>query len=84
MAQCDVRGMRLEVREKRGWAITDKAKAHGEVEMPMIKRKVKRQKGERTVDTPTWGCARAGTVEAWVKQVKHVGNEEEASESMHE
>ena len=33
------------------------------------------------MDTPTWGCARAGTVEAWVKRVKHVGNEEEASES---
>ena len=33
------------------------------------------------MDTPTWGCANAGTVEAWVKRVKHVGNEEEASET---
>ena len=32
------------------------------------------------MDTPTWGCARAGTVEAWIKRVKHVGNEEETSE----
>ena len=32
------------------------------------------------MDTPTWGCARAGTVEARVKRVKDVGNEEEASE----
>ena len=32
------------------------------------------------MDTPTWGCARAGTVEAWAKRVKHVGNEEETSE----
>ena len=31
------------------------------------------------MDTPTWGCARAGTVESWVKLVMHVGNEEEAS-----
>ena len=30
--------------------------------------------------TPTWGSARAETVEAWVKRVKHVGNEEETSE----
>ena len=64
--------MRLEVRERRGRATTDEAKAHGEVEMPMIKRKLKRLKGERTVDTPTWGWARAGTVEAWVKRVKRV------------
>ena len=32
------------------------------------------------MDTPTWVCARAGTVEAWIKPVKHVGNEEETSE----
>ena len=32
------------------------------------------------MDTPARGCARAGAVEAWVKRVKHVGNEEEASE----
>ena len=32
------------------------------------------------MDTPTWGCARAETEEAWVKRVKHVGNEEETSE----
>ena len=46
---------------------------------------MKRQKAtedEQTGDTPTWGCARAGTVEAWVKQVKHNGYHEEASESV--
>ena len=32
------------------------------------------------MDTHTWGWARAGTVEAWVERVKHVGNEEETSE----
>ena len=32
------------------------------------------------MDTPARGWARAGTVEAWVKRVKHVGNEEETSE----
>ena len=35
---------------------------------------------EQTVDTPTWERARVGTVEARVKRVKNVGNEEEASE----
>ena len=34
---------------------------------------------ERTEDTPTWGCARAATVEARVKRAKDVGNEEEDS-----
>ena len=32
------------------------------------------------VDTPTKGCARAGMVEAWVKRVERVRNEEETSE----
>ena len=34
------------------------------------------------MDTPTWGCTRAGMVEAWVKRVKQVGNKEETSEGV--
>ena len=34
----------------------------------------------RTVDSPTWGCARVGMVEAWVKRVKRLGNDEQVSE----
>ena len=80
--------MWLEFRERWGRAITDE-EGPNEVVVKKHPEKCQWERGKwnyrkndwrRRVATPTWGCARAGTVEARVKRVKHVENEEETSE----